>query len=277
MLETRAVTALLAAGLLLAALFFLPLLPLAALIGAVMLRGAWEWAALCGGSAGARPGVFLLVTGLAGAALLAWPAAWPGLLGGLAVWWLAQAVWLGSVARGAGPLPRLGAWRGPLVLAGAWLAAVALLAADPRRPWLLLSGLLIVWAADTGAYFAGRSLGGARLAPRLSPGKTVSGLVGGLLAGLAAGLVLGVVTWHLSGRVLLGWLALAVVVTGVSVAGDMHESLLKRRAGVKDSGRWLPGHGGILDRIDSLLAALPVYYAGGLLGLWPDLVPHPLA
>jgi phosphatidate cytidylyltransferase len=122
--------------------------------------------------------------------------------------------------------------------------------------------LLVVWASDVGAYIAGRAIGGARLAPSISPGKTWSGSAGGLagaaVVGLTAGLILG--------NAVLIWrpVAFAVFVGCISQAGDLFESLLKRRFGVKDSGTMIPGHGGLLDRLDALLAAAP---AAALLAL----------
>jgi phosphatidate cytidylyltransferase len=119
--------------------------------------------------------------------------------------------------------------------------------------------LLLVWVADSGAYFAGRALGKRKLAPRVSPGKTWAGFWGGLIACAALALC---VAWWRPPSALLIWLALAVVVAAYSVVGDLTESLGKRFAGLKDSGTLIPGHGGVLDRFDSLLAAAPVLALG---------------
>ena len=115
--------------------------------------------------------------------------------------------------------------------------------------------LVVVWTADTGAWFTGRRFGRTRLAPHVSPGKTWEGVAGGVVAGAATGAA---AAWWLG----LAWSDLvpaAVLASGASVVGDLYESVAKRRAGVKDSGRLLPGHGGVLDRIDGLTAAAPVY------------------
>ena len=126
--------------------------------------------------------------------------------------------------------------------------------------------MALVWAADSGAYFAGRHLGKHKLAPTISPNKTVEGAVGGLLAGVAVAIGLGL--WAGAGSAQLPALALvAALAVAVSIVGDLVESLLKRQAGVKDSGHLIPGHGGILDRIDGVLAAVPVFVVGkGILG-----------
>jgi phosphatidate cytidylyltransferase len=154
---------------------------------------------------------------------------------------------------------------GWLTLVPAWLAVVTLIAVDTRAPWLLLSLLLVIWSADIGAYFCGRAWGRHRLAPLLSPGKTLEGVGGGLGAALLTAFLLGSLLWHFDRGALAFWLALCAVAALFSVAGDLHESLQKRRAGVKDSGHLLPGHGGVFDRIDSLTAAAPVFLAGWLL------------
>jgi phosphatidate cytidylyltransferase len=120
----------------------------------------------------------------------------------------------------------------------------------------VLAFLIVIWANDVAAYFVGLAVGRHKLAPRISPGKSWEGAIGGLAGGLAAGLL--VAAWLLLGRSQSAlW---AVAVTGVSQAGDLFESALKRRAGIKDSGRLLPGHGGVLDRFDGVLLAAPVAY-----------------
>jgi phosphatidate cytidylyltransferase len=126
--------------------------------------------------------------------------------------------------------------------------------------------LSIVWAADSGAYFAGRALGGKlfgsrKLAPRISPNKTIEGLLGGLVAGVICGLFFA----SLAGMSMAQVPAVALVAVATvlfSVIGDLFESLLKRHVGAKDSGNLIPGHGGILDRIDGVLAALPIFAVG---------------
>jgi phosphatidate cytidylyltransferase len=144
----------------------------------------------------------------------------------------------------------------PTVLASVWLRA------SPPGALQLLYVFVLVWAADTGAYFAGRALGRRKLAPAISPSKTQEGALGGLvLCGLWA-VVGGVYIFEVSGWMLgalVGWSTLAA---GLSIVGDLSESMFKRRAGLKDSGMLLPGHGGMLDRIDSLMAVAPFMALG---------------
>jgi phosphatidate cytidylyltransferase len=154
------------------------------------------------------------------------------------------------------------------------IAAVVLLhgapadAGDPDHfgAWRLLFAFALVWAADVGAYFAGRAFGRRKLAPQVSPGKTWEGVLGGLALSLAIAGAAGTWLFRLEGAAWLSFLLLAVAVVLLSIVGDLGESLLKRQAGAKDSGTLLPGHGGMLDRVDSLLAALPAM-ALGLRGL----------
>jgi len=140
---------------------------------------------------------------------------------------------------------------------------VAIVELQARSPWLVLAAMAIVWIADTAAYFSGRAFGRRKLAPQVSPGKTWEGVYGGLAAvGLyALALVPLAAEGGFKGVVaplsVIVWIALALALAALSVVGDLCESLLKRQAGVKDSGRLLPGHGGVLDRIDALLAAMP--------------------
>ncbi|RZA23605.1 MAG: CDP-archaeol synthase, partial [Lysobacteraceae bacterium] len=129
-----------------------------------------------------------------------------------------------------------------------------------------LAALTIVWAADSGAYFAGRHFGGKlfggrKLAPRISPNKTIEGLLGGIVAGVATGLLFGGIA-GLSLAQAPAFILVAVATVLFSVVGDLFESLMKRHVGVKDSGNLIPGHGGILDRLDGVLAALPIFVLG---------------
>jgi phosphatidate cytidylyltransferase len=154
-----------------------------------------------------------------------------------------------------------------MILIGAWVAVVQLQAMSPAT---VLAAMATVWIADTAAYFAGRAFGKRKLAPAISPGKTWEGVYGAL----AAVAVYAIALWPAAQRAgglhdagatgLLGWIAAGLALAALSVVGDLFESLLKRQAGVKDSGRVLPGHGGVLDRIDALLAAMP---AAALLSL----------
>lgn len=259
MLKTRILTAaaLLAAFLL--ALFLLPPLGWVLLVAAVIGVAAVEWAALCGlGRAGRglyALGIVLAIGALAGTAagLDSWQVP---LLAAAALFWLVVApLWLREWRR----VPFAHAW----LLAGTGILPTAGVAAVRLREdgtGTLLAVLAVVWIADTAAYFAGRAFGRRKLAPAISPGKTWEGAGGALIAGavFAAALAAGSgAESAFAGRWLSITLAVTVLVV-VSIVGDLYESALKRRAGAKDSGSLLPGHGGVLDRVDSLLAALPV-------------------
>ena len=269
MLATRIVTALVLVSVVLAALFLLP--PWA--WGAVALAGitvaAGEWASLAGYG---RPAWLLFVAGavLIGVNLLFSPLA--GFAGGwpdgvvLAVcgpatlfWLLVVPAWLRGQWQPRSPL--LLAIVGWLVLIAAWVAVVELQA---RSPWLALAAMAIVWVADIAAYFTGRAFGRRKLAPAISPGKTWEGVWGALVAVAVYALALVPLAQRagyageVSAFAVGGWLLLALVLAALAVAGDLFESLQKRHAGVKDSGTLLPGHGGVLDRIDALLSALPL-------------------
>lgn len=222
----------------------------------VVAGGAWEWSRLSG--VAPAPAYAAAVAGSFGLVLLSGVGG-PSGLSGLA--WVGVAWWLAALAaivrfRGPGAAPSrpsraLAGWL-VLVPAGAALAAVH---AGPDGPALAMTLLVVVWAADTGAWFAGRRFGRVRLAPHVSPGKTWEGVAGGVAAAAAAGTA---AAWWL-GRSWAELLPAAVLASGAAVVGDLYESVAKRRAGVKDSGRLLPGHGGLLDRIDGLTAAAPVY------------------
>ncbi len=147
---------------------------------------------------------------------------------------------------------------GPLLLATPWYAMLVL-RSQPEGEWLVLLLLLLVWGADIGAYFAGRRWGQAKLLPAVSPGKTVAGAVGGSLASIMIAAV-AALFMEQPPLMMAYFLFVGFVVSWISILGDLAESLFKRRAGVKDSGTLLPGHGGVLDRIDSVTVAAPFFH-----------------
>ncbi len=274
MLKKRILTAVLLVPLLVAALFYLSTLWVAVLFGIFVAVGAWEWAMLAGFSGLLGKMVFMLILLVLGAI---------GILGALnlptfifsvlvvpALWWLWMLVDLFSrkdVHRGmfAGAPSRIAG--GFLVLIPVWLASVYLHAADVNHPRTLLFLFVLVWTADTAAYFAGSFFGKTKLAPQISPGKTREGVAGGLIAVVLLAWVCGTMLWKYEGARLLWWIGLSVVTAFFSVVGDLAESKLKRIAGVKDSGTLLPGHGGVLDRIDALTAAAPIFVLGWIIFL----------
>jgi phosphatidate cytidylyltransferase len=259
MLKERIITAALLAAALLTVLFFASADVGVVLFGLLLLVGGWEWAGL----ARARRPVYRAVFVLFVALLIGWLAWWTptGRMPAELLW-----VQLGIWALAAGLLarfplrlpPRMVALVGLILLPLAWLAFAHLLKTRAFGASWVLYLFLVVAAADVGAYFFGRRFGRTKLAPRVSPGKTREGLFGGLA--LVACVGIGGAFWF--DVSLPGLLALALVVAGVSVIGDLGISMLKRSAGLKDSGQLFPGHGGVLDRIDSLLAAIPVYVLG---------------
>ena len=271
MLKWRFATALVLLPLVLGAVFFLPTGGFALAAAVVVALAAWEWTRLIGIASlrDRRLHVFALLVLMAGSALLLADAVGAAViltLGALA--WVVLAFWLLRFERGlTADTAVTGATAGAvglLLFVPAWFALVWL-HARPDGAWMLLTVFVLTWAADVGAYFAGRAFGRRRLAPRTSPGKTLEGAAGGLILTLAAaGLLAAYFPVALPGGATLVMLALLTFVA--SVLGDLVESMIKRRCGVKDSGALLPGHGGILDRIDSLTATAPVF-ATGLLWL----------
>jgi phosphatidate cytidylyltransferase len=265
MLWSRVLTALVLAPLAIGAILLLETAYFAAVLGVLVLVGAAELARLSGLAGTAASMAFV---GLVALALwLAWTLLDSGSLHWalwlLAGWWCATTAVL--LARRA-QLARVTGVRignlvlGGLLLAGAWASVVALhRTADGQV--LVLYLFVLIWLADSGAYFAGRALGRHKLSPAVSPGKTWEGAAGGLAGALLAALVL--VLGGFAGPLpLAAFVVLSLLVALVSIGGDLWESRLKREAGVKDSGSLLPGHGGILDRVDSLIAAAPVYALG---------------
>ena len=182
------------------------------------------------------------------------------------LFWLASiAIWAVSIMW-VRRYPQYDAWfnRSLLVVGAVFvLAAVtAIFFLWQFSPWWLMYVFLLVWGADSGAYFVGRKFGMRKLAPNVSPNKSVEGLLGGLATSALIMIAVSAVYLELSTVAFIIFLILSMITVAASVQGDLVESMIKRRAGVKDSGRIFPGHGGVLDRIDSLLAATPIFAAG---------------
>ena len=256
MLKQRIISAVVALILLMAVLFVLPQ-PAARIVIAVLIAAAgWEWSGFLAFSG--LPGRLGYTAAIALLQLLAWrfvPALTSYALGlYVAVgWWLCALIWMFFYPT---PIPRsVASACGALVLIPAYLALDWVYV---RSPELLLFLLVIVWAADIGAYFAGKAFGRVKLAPRISPGKTWEGVVGGLIAVIALAVSIG--NYGEDDVAVLVPFCLAIGL--ISVVGDLTVSMFKRHAGIKDSGKLFPGHGGLLDRIDSLPAASTVFAAG---------------
>lgn len=259
MLKQRIITALILLPIAVCGFFLLDGGAFSLFIGVVVTLGAWEWARLAGFEGqGARVG-FAAVVALLLLVLDRVPALAPWVLGASVLWWaLATRLVLtypASADQWQGTPRKLVI--GLLVLLPAW-QGLEYIKSLPMGNWLILSVMVLVWCADIGAYFTGRAFGKRKLAPQVSPGKSWEGVYGGLAVSLLVTLVVAM-TQHFSARQLLGALVGAAVVVFVSVVGDLTESMFKRRAGIKDSSNLLPGHGGVLDRIDSLTAAIPVF------------------
>lgn len=271
MLRLRVLTALVLVPLVIWAVLALPQPWFAIALGAVLAIGAWEWAPLAGlHSTLARVAYVLLAValmGLIGVAMSLVNWLLPVVLALVALWWvlalrlimLYPAIGERGMRRGQ----RL--MTGLMVLVAPWAALVALSEVPGDGRAYLLFLLLLMWVADTGAYFAGRRWGRRKLAPQVSPGKTWEGVWGALLGALLVALVAGVFVFGMPVSYLGRFVVLCLVTVMFSILGDLFESLFKRKAGVKDSSQLLPGHGGILDRLDSLTAAAPIFMLGLIL------------
>jgi phosphatidate cytidylyltransferase len=267
-LKRRTITALVLVPFVLAAVLWLPTPAFGLFFAAVLIPAALEWCTLAGVVRPVSRVVYTAAILSAMALLWYWPQAQPWWFGLSALWWAVQTVVLlriHEVHRSDGvqrPLLAVGF----LVLVGPWAALVHLHQFPGIGPALVIFLLFLMWTADSMAYFVGRAWGGgrAKLAPVLSPGKTRVGVYGALAGALICGLVFAWIRSSGLTETLLILLICGISVV-ISVVGDLYESLLKRRRGLKDSSQLLPGHGGMLDRIDSLTAAAPVFALGIIL------------
>ena len=267
MLRTRLISAVILIPLVVYGVLYLSTNTFMLILAVVLLAGMWEWGRLALLPNTAARVIYLAgIAGLFGLCLAVGleTIAWPVLL--LAcVWWLAALIWLTRPQFCAAHTPACTALKlvaGILVCVPAWLALTLIHGGAYDGPRLVLILLVAVWLADSGAYFAGRYFGQHKLAPVVSPGKTWEGVYGGLAASM---LFAGAIAWLLL-KAPWPWTAkfvLAMLVAMMfSVVGDLLVSLFKRQSGLKDSGSIIPGHGGIFDRIDSLVAAAPLFLSG---------------
>lgn len=261
MLKTRVITALVLVSLLLPSLFWLSQSFWALLVAAFIGVAAWEWGALLGWKPQSRVLLGGLVATVCSLLSLLDPSLLEFRLGSI---WVAVAYGLSTVfwlilmpfwLRNKWAIQGMsGLLVGAVVLIPTWLAMVQLRALGAAA---LLGIFAVVWMADIAAYFSGRALGKHKLAPTISPGKTWEGAIGACIGVVIYGLVVRQI-FDIQVLSLPLWIVVLFVITGVSIVGDLFESLLKRKAGIKDSSNILPGHGGVLDRIDSLTSTLPV-------------------
>ncbi len=265
MLKQRVLTALVLAPVGVGVLLLGSPAVIAAVLGLVLAGGMREWVRLAGFG---RPAQW--IGAIAGLALMAmvWFTRTPERLLAWAIvgvaFWILSLAWLARPATGRERTPGIALLKlaaGVLVMVPAMAAALSLRESAPHGSWWLLLAVALMWFGDSGAYFTGVRFGRRKLAPSISPGKSWEGVYGAIvavaIAGVAAGWLLG-----LRGEMLALMVLLVIVTLAFSIVGDLFESLMKRHAGMKDSGTLMPGHGGVLDRFDSLFAALPVFALG---------------
>lgn len=279
MLKQRIITALVLAPAAIAAIFYLPVIYFAGLLMAIIAIGAWEWARFMGLTNTLQRLGYVVITGVLISLiwyLLPIDQAWltisglqhetTSLLWLSVVWWAFAAFLMLFYPKSSAFWAKnkfIIALFGWLTLVPTWLAFMVLrtnnYALDEfQGAQLLMYLFMLVWSADVGAYFVGKSIGKHKLMPNVSPGKTIEGFLGGVVCAAILTVIVGFsLNW--SATEFTTALLVTLLITTVSVLGDLTESMFKRQAGVKDSGTILPGHGGILDRIDSLTATAPVF------------------
>ncbi len=284
MLLRRVITASILAPLIILAVFQLSSSLFAVLWGVIILLAAWEWTDLADITKIYKKILFLILLALAmvaihswtwilemGAQLLNWPEirSYSGLIewtviGPILVWFVIM-VLIRNKPQDLLALKikaRYKALLGWFVLLAAWMFMARLRMLYGAE--MVFYFLLLIWAADIAAYFVGKKFGVIKLAPDISPGKTVQGMYAALAAAIVCALVLGLV-YGFPPLIISDFALLSILSVLISIYGDLFFSYMKRMKGVKDSGTLLPGHGGLLDRIDSMIAAIPLFYAGVML------------
>lgn len=259
MLKQRIITALILLPIALCGFFLLDGAGFALFIGLVVTLGAWEWARLSGFTAQLPRVVYAVIVAALLFLMYILPDVAPWVLGAAVLWWALATFLVLTYPQTSGHWASVACKLviGLLILLPAWQGLV-LIKHSPMGNWLIMAVMVLVWGADIGAYFSGRAFGKRKLAPAVSPGKSWEGVYGGLALTLVITLVVGLVRGWSVQEVLMALVGTAIVVF-ISVVGDLTESMFKRQAGIKDSSNLLPGHGGVLDRIDSLTAAIPIF------------------
>ncbi len=273
MLRLRVITALVLAPLIIWSVLTFSHRALAIELSLILAVAAWEWAQLAGLKNNiariAFAGVMLLIMTLM-TWLLHQSMQWLNwILYANLLWWVIGFVLVATFRKSPEQLPVrfngfdivLNLLAGLFIIGGAFVALIGLHRSSDYGAYYILMLLILIWLADIAAYFTGKKFGRHKLAPHVSPGKTWEGVAGAAIAVLIAALIIGEILKY-SPIDLMLFAILALITIAISILGDLTESLFKRRVGVKDSSQLLPGHGGVLDRIDSLMAAAPVFLLG---------------
>ena len=268
MLKQRIITALILIPIVIAGIFLLPEIYFAVFTGVIFAAASWEWSNLSGVHSHKQRIAYALLIAALMVVLFQLIKTDPLLIKNLlylaSMFWIGVLLWLYRYEKGAA---RKGISRpaylvlGLVILLIPYSGFVVLKVYAPNAAMIILYLIVLVWVADSAAYFSGRKWGRHKLAPAVSPGKSIEGVMGALAGTLIAACVTAIY-FDYSGMQFMLFLVLSLVSVIFSVAGDLFESMLKRQTGIKDSGTLLPGHGGLLDRIDSLTAAVPVFVSG---------------
>lgn len=273
MLKQRLITACVLIAIVISGTLYLETSFFATLLAVFVGFGSWEWAGMSGYNKPISRMLYTLVivSVLGGCFIFRNTLVSLFIIAGAVIWWLFAIFLVVTYQRGAVSIPDSRLWKagmGLWVLVPAWLSLVILHANGPDGVVSVLFLLVLIWLADTAAYLCGRRWGKTKLSSRVSPEKSWEGVFGALLASLAISMGYALVT-NMQGIHIVIFLAICLVTVSGSVLGDLLESMMKRCESLKDSSSLLPGHGGVMDRIDSLTAAGPIFLAG--LWLFQDL------